>query len=237
MRRARKESEGSWRALLHRPTVPCRRGQRQPAWSPRTPRARAAQQTTDEDEKTASRFHLELVEKSSQVVGWHNQGGFSLATLTQCLQDVMVTNEVRAPKSLQTFLADAHLKTPTGVPPGSEALGDVTEFMRQWPFPNSAHVDVDVLHPITVDMTTIEKMQLLTKGLISDLLLPKIAEDAEGAEQVHATCGQFLDLLQEGTSGDAEVPDEGLKVLEVAGVVATFDVLRKRRHGEARGSH
>ena len=49
-------------------------------------------------------------------------------------------------------------------------------------------------------------------------------------------CGQHVDL-QEATSGDAEVPNEGLKVLEVSGVVATFDVLGNRRHGEAGGSH
>ena len=171
-----------------RPTAPCRRGQRQLAWNPRTKRARASQQTTDEDEKTALRFHLELVEKDRKLSAGTIKE-LSLVTLTQCLQDVTVANEVRAPKPLQTFLADAHLKAPTGlgVPPRSQAFGDVTEFLRQWPFPNTAHVDVDVLHPTTVDMTTFEKMQLLAKGLISNLLLPLTAKDAQGAEQVQAT--------------------------------------------------
>ena len=57
-------------------TCPLLSGQRQLAWSPRTPRARASQQTTDEDEKTRIAISYGVRRKRSQVVGWHNQGAF-----------------------------------------------------------------------------------------------------------------------------------------------------------------
>ena len=122
--------------------------------------------TTDEDEKTALQFHLEFVEKTRKLSPGTNED-LSLATLSRCLQDVIVVNGVRTPESLQWFLVDAHLKNVTGfgMQAGSQALADVLAFLRPWPMLNTAHVVFDVLHPIlrAVDMTTIEKMQILTK--------------------------------------------------------------------------
>ena len=123
--------------------------------------------TTDEDEKTALQFHLEFVEKTRKLSPGTNED-LSLATLSRCLQDVIVVNEVRTRKSLQWFWVDAHLKNVTGfgVQAGSQALADVLAFLRHWPMMNTAHVVFDVLHPTlrAADMTTIEKMHILTKG-------------------------------------------------------------------------